>query len=80
VYLTVDRHKVRGLRTERGLSQQELAGRAGVYKRTLQDIESPSSSRRQMPETVNKIAAALDVDPRSLATVASERGLRWQKG
>jgi hypothetical protein len=25
-----------------------------------------------MPEAVHKIAAALDVDPRSLATVASE--------
>jgi transcriptional regulator with XRE-family HTH domain len=68
VYLSADGERVRELRKEQGLSQREFAARAHVSRRTLQTIEA--GKVHPQPETVRKIARALGVDPRILATVA----------
>ncbi len=69
VYLVMDGEQVRSLREEKGMSQREFAVASGVSKKTLVNVEAGKMHRR--PSTVRKIGAALGVDPRSLATVAS---------
>jgi transcriptional regulator with XRE-family HTH domain len=51
--------KVRDLRKERGWSQQELAGRAGISMQTVSNLETG----RHVPgiATLSKIAGALGV-------------------
>jgi transcriptional regulator with XRE-family HTH domain len=69
VYLVMDGEQVRSLRQEQGMSQRELAEASGVSKKTLANVEA--GKVRPLPSTARKIGAALDVEPRSLATVAS---------
>lgn len=54
---------VRKLRLEKGLSQEQLAGMAGISTRTLQRIERGTKAS---PETLKCIAAALDAEFSSL--------------
>ena len=69
VYLVMDSEQVRNLRGEKGMSQRQLAEASGVSKKTLANVEV--GKVHPLPSTARKIAAALDVDPRSLARVAS---------
>ena len=68
VYLVMDSEQVRNLRREKGMSQRQLAEASGVSKKTLANVET--GKVHPLPSTARKIGAALDVDPRSLATVA----------
>ena len=69
VYLVMDGEQVRSLREEQGMSQRQLAEVSGVARRTLANVEAGTA--HTLPSTARKIGAALDVNPRSLATVAS---------
>ena len=69
VYLVIDGEQVRSLRQEKGMSQRGLAEASGVSKKTVTDVEA--GKVHPQPATARKIAAALGVDSRSLATVAS---------
>jgi transcriptional regulator with XRE-family HTH domain len=51
------------------MSQRKLAEASDVSKKTLANVEAGRG--RALPSTTHKIGAALEVDPRSLATVAS---------
>jgi len=66
--------RVRRLREERYLSQSELAGKAGISKNTLVRIESGRYAA--IPRTVRKLAEALGVEPRELASPDELRELR----
>ncbi len=58
--------RVKGLRTERHLSQATLAERAGMHRTYLSSIER---GRRNVPlDTVCRLAWALDVDVPDLLT------------
>lgn len=50
---------VRRLRGERGWTQDELADRAGIPKRTLQDVEAGNGTKGPQRRTREKIDAAL---------------------
>jgi len=69
VYLVMDSEQVRNLRREKGMSQRQLAEASGVSKKTLTNVET--GKVHSLPSTARKIAAALEVDPRRLAKVAS---------
>ncbi len=55
---------VRELRTLNALTQEELAGRAGITATALSRIERNEAEPR--PSTIRKLAAALGVEPREL--------------
>jgi transcriptional regulator with XRE-family HTH domain len=65
VYLVMDGEQVRELRQKKRMSQRQLAAEANVSKKTISDVEA--GKVRPQVSTVRKIAAALQVDPRSLA-------------
>ena len=69
MYLAMDSAQVRSLRKEKGMSQRELAEVSGVSEKTVTNVESGKVHSRV--STGRKIGAALDVDVRSLATVAA---------
>ena len=68
VLLVMDGEAVRSLREERRLSRRQLAEASGVSVKTLAHVELGKTRARL--STARKIGAALEVDPRSLATVA----------
>jgi transcriptional regulator with XRE-family HTH domain len=55
---------IRGLRLRRGLSQVDLAARAGVNRSVI--INAENGRRQIRPSTVRKIARALGVTPTEL--------------
>lgn len=57
---------VQRLRRERGVSQEDLANRAGVNRGYMGKIENAKYAASL--DMVEKIAAALDVDPVELLT------------
>ena len=63
---------VRVLRTERGLSQERLAERAGIHRTYVADVER---GRRNVGlVNVSRLAAALEVDlPTLMAALESAR-------
>ena len=64
--------RVKGLRTERHLSQATLAERAGMHRTYLSSIER---GRRNVPlDTVCRLAWALDVDVPDLLTEGPGEG------
>ena len=66
-WLTVlDGHRLRQLRRQRGLSQEQLATRAGISLTTIRRLEhQPAAPCRT--RTLGRLARALDEDPADLA-------------
>jgi transcriptional regulator with XRE-family HTH domain len=64
VYL--DGERLRRLRLERGLSQRELADKAGMSQSTIVLLERRGRSERFHPSTVRKLSGALGVDTAEL--------------
>jgi transcriptional regulator with XRE-family HTH domain len=62
--LEVDGMRLRELRREHALSQQDLERMTGVAQSTLSALES--GKRDAQPRTVRKLADALGVEPREL--------------
>jgi len=58
--------KVRSIRLQRGLSQEELAFRAGFKRGYLSDLER--GTRNPSVRALGRIASALDVEPAALLT------------
>jgi len=56
--------KVKDLRLRAGYSQEELAGKAGLHRTYMSDIER--GERNVSVENIKKIADALNVDPSEL--------------
>jgi transcriptional regulator with XRE-family HTH domain len=66
---------LRRLRTEVGLSQEELADRAGVHRTYISSVER--GQRNVSLENIFGLATALGVDPRDLiAPLPTKKGLR----
>ena len=63
-YLKVDRAKLRRLRRESALSQQELAERAGTTQETISRLERGHHHARG--STLRGLAEALGVEPSEL--------------
>ncbi len=63
-YLEVDRTKLRRLRREAALSQQDLAQRAGTTQETISRLEQGHHAARG--RTLRKLAEALGVEPKEL--------------
>ncbi len=63
-FIGVDGRRLRRLRRERALSQQDLSAATGVAQATLSDLERGKRGAR--PSTVRKLAAALGVEPKEL--------------
>jgi transcriptional regulator with XRE-family HTH domain len=56
--------RLKQLRIERAMTQDELAEAAGIGKNTVNRIEKDHTEPR--PPTLRKLARALEVDPREL--------------
>lgn len=56
--------RLKDLRTQRALTQQELADKAGIGKNTVNRIERNDAEPHM--STLRKLARALDVDPAKL--------------
>ena len=69
----VDSDGIRTRREKAGLSQRELARRAGIYQPTLSRIESGKASRITV-DMIEAIAAALDCDASDLLKATRKRG------
>jgi transcriptional regulator with XRE-family HTH domain len=63
-FIEVDSKKLRRLRRELALSQQDLMRMTGVAQATLSDLEL--GKREARASTVRKLAEALGVEPRQL--------------
>lgn len=61
--------KVRKMREQRGWTQEELASRAGVPKRTLQDVEAAVGTKGPQRRTRERIDAALGIGQAAEAEV-----------
>jgi DNA-binding XRE family transcriptional regulator len=64
--MKIDGEKLRALRVERFLERQELADRAEINRKTVEDIERgrwPGGSRLS---TIRKLAEVLEVDPHEI--------------
>ncbi len=60
----VDGKRLRRLRRERALSQQDLSAATGVAQATLSDLERGKRGARA--STIRKLAEALGVEPKEL--------------
>lgn len=60
---------IRDARSRRGLTQDELAARANVSSRSVQDAEAGRVPRGRMPYTLSPIARALDWPPGTIESV-----------
>jgi putative transcriptional regulator len=63
--MTPLRLRIRELRDEKGLSQQELGDLAGVRQATISELESGKAQRLDL-KTLERLAIALDVEPGTL--------------
>jgi repressor LexA len=63
-FIAVDGARLRQLRRERALSQQDVTRLTGVAQATLSDLEG--SKRGARASTLRKLAEALGVEPRKL--------------
>lgn len=61
---------ISALRKMRGLSQEQLAAKAGISRSLLGVIEAPSIAKAFSLEVFYDIADALDVDPTDLITAS----------
>jgi transcriptional regulator with XRE-family HTH domain len=64
--LPVKKGIIRQLRDERGWTQEELAKRAGINKQSIHRIEAGHQKRGTHPQTVERLAKALGVEPSML--------------
>jgi transcriptional regulator with XRE-family HTH domain len=60
---------LRRLRESRGLTQQQLAERAGVRQALISDLEAGKAMRRSL-DAIEKLAKALGVEPGELLETA----------
>ena len=58
----IDRHRLRAIREEQGVSRDRLAGAAGVASRTVAAIESGEAEPRAATVTVLAMALGVEVD------------------
>lgn len=65
-YFDIIRHNIRKYREIAGLTQQELADRAGITMNYLSKIESRKMNRGFTIVTLGRIADALEIDIRKL--------------
>jgi transcriptional regulator with XRE-family HTH domain len=63
-FIEIDGAKLRKLRRERALSQQDVERTTGVSQATLSDLEQGKRGARA--STLRKLAEALDVKPKEL--------------
>ena len=63
-FIRIDGERLRLLRRERALAQQDLERETGVAQATLSDLEQ--GKREARASTVRKLAVALGVEPREL--------------
>ena len=63
-FIEVDGAKLRKLRREQALSQQDVERRTGISQATLSDLEQGKRGART--STLRKLAEVLDVKPREL--------------
>jgi transcriptional regulator with XRE-family HTH domain len=64
-FTVLDGHRLRHLRRQRGLSQKQLAGRAGISLTTIGRLERRSAVPCRC-RTLGRLARALDEDPARL--------------
>ena len=67
VLVEVDGHKLRRLRKQRVLLIADLARESGVHRNIISKLESGRGGA--YPETIRKLAQALEVEPRELVKV-----------
>jgi DNA-binding SARP family transcriptional activator/DNA-binding XRE family transcriptional regulator len=70
---------VRAFRREAGLTQQELAAKAGLSVAALRDFEQCRRNRPR-PSSVAALAAALGLDPNQTQGLARAAAPQWQAG
>ena len=63
-FIEVDGARLRRLRRQKALSQQDVERMTGVAQATLSDLESGKRGARA--STLRKLAEALDVEPREM--------------
>jgi transcriptional regulator with XRE-family HTH domain len=63
-FIEVDGTRLRRVRRERALSQQDLVRMTGVSQATLSDLEQ--GKREARASTLRKLAEALGVEPKEL--------------
>ena len=63
-FIEVDGRRLRRLRRQKALSQQDVERMTGVAQATLSDLESGKRGARA--STLRKLAEALDVEPREM--------------
>ena len=63
-FIEVDGAKLRKLRRERALSQQDIERRTGISQATLSELEQGKRGARV--STLRKLAELLNVEPRQL--------------
>lgn len=71
----MSRNRLRQLRTERGLTQRDLALQAGVPASTVSRIDSVPSTKIEL-DVAWRLAAALKIDPRELLQPTSESKMK----
>jgi transcriptional regulator with XRE-family HTH domain len=69
---TLDSHRLRHLRRQRGLSQAALAALAGISSATITRLEQGRSHTPCRTRTLARLAAALGEDPARLACTAHD--------
>lgn len=65
-YFDIIRRNIKKYRKEAGLTQQELADKAGITMNYLSKIESPKMNRGFTITILGRIADALEIDIRKL--------------
>ena len=63
-FIAIDGKKLRKLRREKALSQQDLMRMTGIAQATLSDLEG--GKREARASTLRKLAQALEVQPKEL--------------
>ena len=63
-FIAVDGKRLRKLRREKALSQQDLMRMTGIAQATLSDLEG--GKREARASTLRKLAEALEVQPKEL--------------
>lgn len=62
--MKIDAERLRTLRTRKGLSQTELARRAGIHARTVRRLENePEQCEKTREDTVHRLVKALAAEP-----------------